>query len=552
MSKQEEAYNINDELIDQEVQAPVKSNKIKYTIAIITGVVMAAAVAVLLVGHFKFDWFKSETYKIKANIVRAAYQANYFTEKKDIEVKASFSEGQKNDKKLLINSNFVVVLTERKELEKGDFLNTASLVILDSNLKTDEDDIEMTKFSIFDEATVKELEANPNGSKYPIGIFTFHEDGTLGDIKLPDNMDKYNADTIVELIKNVVPKLTRNRTEDMSNGLEIKEKKTNNVKTIIETQAPRTYESFKGSKYSKTVERDIEDDHITNIRVHSSAFFQTEEEENVKDLGLKDFLFNTHSKISSIATKEEKETAELVKKIAEKFNFISSEKLIENILEQERKEKEIPAKITDLEEEGAPLRNLAFSFNFDKTFELKRISFLGQYIAFKYRVAVKDGKAINQLIIDSSLGSARFGNDGVDAEISKSWSGRYKIFTFRFPPLPIIAFSVYAGGSLGFSVKFTTILKTSLQMTLSGSIDASAEISIGSSYFAKIAAGVEGNVITATGYATITNSGISKGYSLSGGRIEAYTEAYIKIPFIGKKTLWSKSITLFNGWSTSG
>ena len=28
MSKQEEAYNINDELIDQEVQAPVKSNKI--------------------------------------------------------------------------------------------------------------------------------------------------------------------------------------------------------------------------------------------------------------------------------------------------------------------------------------------------------------------------------------------------------------------------------------------------------------------------------------------------------------------------------------------
>ena len=82
MSKQEEAYNINDELIDQEVQAPVKSNKIKYTIAIITGVVMAAAVAVLLVGHFKFNWFKSETYKIKAHIVRAAYQANYFTEKK--------------------------------------------------------------------------------------------------------------------------------------------------------------------------------------------------------------------------------------------------------------------------------------------------------------------------------------------------------------------------------------------------------------------------------------------------------------------------------------
>ena len=89
-------------------------------------------------------------------------------------------------------------------------------------------------------------------------------------------------------------------------------------------------------------------------------------------------------------------------------------------------------------------------------------------------------------------------------------------------------------------------------MTLTGSIDASAEISIGSSYFAKIAAGVEGNVITASGYATITNSGISKGYSLSGGRLKAYAEAKIKIPFIGSKTLWSKSCTIFDGWSTSG
>ena len=82
MSKQEESYNINDELIDQEVQAPVKSNKIKYTIAIITGVLMVASVSVLLIGHFKFNWFKSDTYKIKADIFRTNYQANYFSEQK--------------------------------------------------------------------------------------------------------------------------------------------------------------------------------------------------------------------------------------------------------------------------------------------------------------------------------------------------------------------------------------------------------------------------------------------------------------------------------------
>ena len=75
-------------------------------------------------------------------------------------------------------------------------------------------------------------------------------------------MDKYNTDLIIELIKNVIPKLTRNRNEDMNNGLEIKEKKNNKVKTIIEAQAPRTYETFKVSKYSKIVERDIENDQI--------------------------------------------------------------------------------------------------------------------------------------------------------------------------------------------------------------------------------------------------------------------------------------------------
>ena len=519
MSKQEEVYNINDELIDQEVQAPVKSNKIKYAIAIIIGVLITAVVSIILVGHFKFDWFKSETYKIEANIQRSNFKANYFSEEKNMNIKVSFSNGQKEEKEFFISTNFVVILTERKELGKGDFLNTASLVILDSNLKTAEEEIKLTKFQIFDESTIKELESNPDGSKYPMSIFTFHDDGALEDIKLPDNMDKYNADSIVELIKNVIPKLTRNRKEDISNGLEIKEKKNNKVMTIIETQAPRTFETFQGSKYSKIVERDIEDNEITDIRVHSSAFFQNEEEENVDDLGLRDFSYDTHSEINSMVSREEKETAELIQNLAGRFNFISSEKLIENILEKERKENEIQEKITDLEKEGTSLRNLGFNFNVDKTF-------------------------------NSKLGSARFGNDGVTAEVSKTWSGNKKIFQFIFPPFPAISLNIYAGGSLGFSVKFTNVGKTSLQLTLSGSLTASAEVALGAGDFAKVAAGAKGTIINASGSATVTSSGVTKSFSISGGKIEAYVTAYIKIPFIGKKKLWDKSCTIFNGWSS--
>lgn len=232
--------------------------------------------------------------------------------------------------------------------------------------------------------------------------------------------------------------------------------------------------------------------------------------------------------------RQEKETAELIQNIAERFNFISSQKLFENIEEQERKEKEME-EVKDLEEDNTSLRNLGFNFNIDKTFNIKSLSGAGQTISIKYRIAVQNGKEINQLIIDSKLGSARFGNDGITAEINKSWSFNKKIFTFKFPPFPLIGLNVYSGGTLNVYVKFTTVQKTSLQLGLGGSLNAAVEIAFGAGDFAKVAAGVKGTLINASGYATITVGSVTKGYKLSGGKIVVYVTAYVKIPFIGKK-----------------
>ena len=361
MSKKEEIYNIRDELIDERVVAPVKSHRNKFIIAIITAATLIAATSILLIGHFKFNWFPNETYQLDAKINRVSYQANYFSESKNIKTALTFSNGNHVEKDASITTNFIVYLTDRQKMQNT-YLNTASLIILDSHVKSPDADQDLTSFNIFEESTLKELEANPDGSKYPIAIFSFLEDGTIKEIKLPNNMDKYNADSIVELIGNVIPKLTRNRTEDISNGLQIKETKNKKVSTIIEAQAPREYPTFKGSKYSKTVERDIENDQITNIRVNGDAYFQTEE--NVDDdLGIKDFHYKTQSEIISVKTYEEKENAELIKKIADKFTFIKSEELIQSILqkEKEEKEKEIPITNTGIEEkeeETAPLRQL--------------------------------------------------------------------------------------------------------------------------------------------------------------------------------------------------
>ena len=50
MNKQEETYKISEELIDEEVVAPVKSNKIKYTITIIAAATLIASTSILLIG----------------------------------------------------------------------------------------------------------------------------------------------------------------------------------------------------------------------------------------------------------------------------------------------------------------------------------------------------------------------------------------------------------------------------------------------------------------------------------------------------------------------
>ena len=79
MEKKEEILiNENQEIIDIK-----PNNKLKYAVAIIASTLVLASVAILLIGHFKFNWFRGEIYKLDANISRKAYQANYFSEKKN-------------------------------------------------------------------------------------------------------------------------------------------------------------------------------------------------------------------------------------------------------------------------------------------------------------------------------------------------------------------------------------------------------------------------------------------------------------------------------------
>ena len=65
------------------------------------------------------------------------------------------------------------------------------MIILDSSGKIGENSTKLNSFNIFDELIVNEFELNPNGSQYPMGKFSFFKNGTISEIELPNDMDKY-------------------------------------------------------------------------------------------------------------------------------------------------------------------------------------------------------------------------------------------------------------------------------------------------------------------------------------------------------------------------
>ena len=191
------------------------------------------------------------------------------------------------------------------------------------------------------------------------------------------------------------------------------------------------------------------------------------------------------------------------------------------------------------------LRKLGFNFDIEKTFPIKTFSVYGQKIVLKYRVAVKDGKASNQIIIDSNLGSFKFGNnDGVDTETSNTWSGKVRIFNSRFPPVPMITLGIIAEGTLNYTVKYTTDSKDSLQLYLSGDLKASAEVVSWPGGFTTISTGAEGTIISASGYATVTKNDIIKGFKFIGTAVNTWVQAKA-----GQKILWKYSYKLYDSWS---
>ena len=263
---------------------PKKHSKRIIIIIVIVCLIIIATATTLLIGYFKFNWFQKQPKDI--------YQTDYFTETKIINSRVDFSNGKFETFEQKIYTNFMIIQTDKKELENNDFLNIATLVILDTKATFNNITKDITSFNIFNESTVEEFKSNPDGAKYPMATFSFNENGTFVDIQLPNNMNKYYADCIIELIENYISKLSINKTEN----IDTKEKIADiNKKTFYNTQSPKEIKNIKGSRFVKSIEMDFDGEKLRNIRTYSNLSLQSQNKEDQYIFGLKNFQTDTKS-----------------------------------------------------------------------------------------------------------------------------------------------------------------------------------------------------------------------------------------------------------------
>ena len=85
---------------------------------------------------------------------------------------------------------------------------------------------------------------------------------------------------------------------------------------------------------------------------------------------------------------------------------------------------------------------------------------------------------------------------------------------------------IYAGGSLSYTVRYLDSSETKLQMSLTGDLEASAQLVSSPSPYTKVIAD-DGTLISTSGYATATYSGILKGFNFSGTPVYAFVDGDI-------------------------
>ena len=537
---------LNENFTEKEIINQKSHKKIKIFLSITSSILVIATI-VILIGYFKFNLFKKEIYNLDIQISRNTHEVSYFTETKILETRLGLTSGESDNKTITIKNNFLVLLTNREKLEYNTFLNTASLIILDVKIIIENEEKQGISFNIFDEEIIKEFKSNPESSKYPMAIFSFYENGTITDINLPKNMNQSIAKSMIDIIEKIIPKLSRNRTEDFNNGLQINIKKNNDIKTLVENQSKGEIKNIKKSKFTKYIERDIENGQLTSIRTNSTISLETQADQEESTFGFKDYYSQEKSKIILNEIKNEEEIFELIQILSKYYNFISSQDLLKSFEKKENKKKEYISKDLekDINNSSSKVRKLD-NYAFDGTFTVKKFNVLGIKgeikIHFRIRTLLKFLKNCEaEIIISTDNGESTFGSM-VPLTLSKTFeTPEIVIFYTIFPNFVFAGVGINGKGTLTISAVYQN---KNIEVSIVGKIKANAYI-WAISWVAELSGGAWGTLVEIGGGVSVNFDGQCSLFGhIGGGEIIVYIQGKLFHFIPGFYYEWK----VFDGW----
>ena len=539
--------SINENIIEEElIQEKKKVNKKLVVGLTVAGLIAITVLTTLLVGYFKFEWFQKKQDNVIQNIYHKG-QVLLFNEVKTITTEMSTLEGKEVvDQK--IRTDFLVMINSKKKLNyfgEIDNLYKASLVILKIGTEEKTDGL-----NHLDEKELENIVNNPDKFEYPIAKFSFYENGTLVDIYIAKDTNHFYASSMVEIIEEITPRISKKLYNIEQNGVEFSfdEDKDEIVEEHKEKEFTDKYSKigFEGSKINKKITRKVSKDGINQVNIETQLDLisqKPENDEDFYDIGLDGYSIKINSDLKLIENKDDKELIKKIELILEKLDYEESQKLFEKLAEKEMENvkntlEEVEKSNENDEADKKKLRNLL-----EKSFTLATINICGKSLSVK--LVCNFGTSSTSFSLKASIGGSTFtlSSNSFTASYSRSGSKSLDLITIPFTlgPLPL-KFTLSASANYNIGATFT-ISSSQKTVKLSGSIGGGLGGRI--SFDAKIASaslGVNAKLLTLslTKTANLKNNTVSGSTSVTIGPITIYVQVTLG-PKKWKKDLCSTS-----------
>ena len=391
----------------------------------------------ILFGNYKF------LQKAQDNIILSPFQPNQvllFNEIKKIS-KEILTENGKEMINQTIATDFLVTINYKKKLNYFGVINylyNATLILFNQVY-----DKEINQGLNFDDKNIiKQILNHPENYSQSIAKFAFYENGSLAEIYLSKDIDFFNASSMIDLIENIIPKISRKLYNEFTEeNIKYTYEENKNIKILSEIQEEKDLKdkyskiTFKGSLFNKNIKRRFKNNKIERISYESEIKLlpgnYTEKERDLfNDIGINSIKVNSEFYIRN--NKNDKYLIKSINLMLRKLKFEESQQL----LEQLTKKKTTSTKYENLKEKNDiynnnnELVNLRMSLDddYNDKYEILTIIILGREIKFLLIFNFDNGYK-KQIILGAEI-------DGETLRIKRffaSSSGNYNYPLIRLP-----------------------------------------------------------------------------------------------------------------------